>query len=485
MVLVTLVVGLALRVWNLNRLPIFADESIYVRWSQIMRVESSLRFLPLSDGKQPFFMWATIPVFKVISDPLVAARLLSALVDTGSILLVGILAFAMFKSYRVGVLAGIIYAVIPYSVFFGRMALADSMLSFFMLLSTVLAYYAVQRERLDIAMFAGFAFGFGWLTKYPAIFTVGLWVLIWLLVRPTRKNLINLGVAFAIGLGMYNVLRLGNQFHMLALRNKDYVIPFADVLKRPLDPLVPHARAAIRFFAYYLTPVGLAAMALGMARGGKNTLRQRLVLGVFVVGVIVFESAIAKGFTARYLLFVLPYAVILSAVGIDYMAKLLPKYPLVLLSTLLIVAPSLAWHYLYHTNFPVLPMPHEERSGYLEEWTAGFGLKEASKKIVELSDGKNVVVGSEGFFGTPFDALSLYLNPYPQVRVVGVGVWLDGPPDKLVNAVADNQVFLVINASRFHNDSPEEVGLHLVASYPKVTSVAGVTDRLLLFSYNP
>ncbi|KKU74843.1 MAG: hypothetical protein UX99_C0005G0003 [Candidatus Amesbacteria bacterium GW2011_GWB1_47_26] len=64
----TIIIGLSilllattLRFWNLNSLPIFADEAIYVRWSQVMRAESSLRFLPLSDGKQPLFMWLTIP----------------------------------------------------------------------------------------------------------------------------------------------------------------------------------------------------------------------------------------------------------------------------------------------------------------------------------------------------------------------------------------------------------------------------------------
>ena len=49
---VILFFGILLRFTNLNSLPIFADEAIYVRWSQVMRAEATLRFLPLSDGKQ-------------------------------------------------------------------------------------------------------------------------------------------------------------------------------------------------------------------------------------------------------------------------------------------------------------------------------------------------------------------------------------------------------------------------------------------------
>ena len=69
---VILLLAAALRLWNLNSLPIFADESIYVRWAQVMRAEPSLRFLPLSAGKQPFYMWLMIPALKLFTDPLLA-----------------------------------------------------------------------------------------------------------------------------------------------------------------------------------------------------------------------------------------------------------------------------------------------------------------------------------------------------------------------------------------------------------------------------
>src|SRR4030043_655222 len=77
-----------LRLINLTILPIFADEAIYIRWSQVMRVESTLRFLPLSDGKQPLFMWLTIPFLQIFSDPLLAGRFLS--VVAGFVSLIGL-----------------------------------------------------------------------------------------------------------------------------------------------------------------------------------------------------------------------------------------------------------------------------------------------------------------------------------------------------------------------------------------------------------
>src|SRR3972149_9189614 len=76
---VVLLAAFALRAYNLNYLPIFGDEAIYIRWAQVMRAEPTLRFLPLSDGKQPLFMWVVIPFLKLISDPVFAGRFVSVL----------------------------------------------------------------------------------------------------------------------------------------------------------------------------------------------------------------------------------------------------------------------------------------------------------------------------------------------------------------------------------------------------------------------
>ena len=42
---------------NLTALPIFTDEAIYIRWSQIGAQDANWRFISLTDGKQPMFTW--------------------------------------------------------------------------------------------------------------------------------------------------------------------------------------------------------------------------------------------------------------------------------------------------------------------------------------------------------------------------------------------------------------------------------------------
>ena len=85
---VLLLAYFALRLPNLTLQPIFADEAIYVRWAQVMKSEPTLRFLPLSDGKTPLFMWTLMPLFKVFEDPLFAGRFLSVM--SGLVTLLGV-----------------------------------------------------------------------------------------------------------------------------------------------------------------------------------------------------------------------------------------------------------------------------------------------------------------------------------------------------------------------------------------------------------
>lgn len=76
-------------------------------------------------------------------------------------------------------------------------------------------------------------------------------------------------------------------------------------------------------------------------------------------------------------------------------------------------------------------LPRSERSGYLEEWTAGQGIKE----VADFFAGRgHAVVGTEGFFGTLPDGLQMYLNDRPQITAIGVGINFNILPDSLVNS---------------------------------------------------
>ncbi|KPJ70123.1 hypothetical protein AMJ51_02550 [Microgenomates bacterium DG_75] len=89
-------------------------------------------------------------------------------------------------------------------------------------------------------------------------------------------------------------------------------------------------------------------------------------------------------------------------------------------------------------------------------------------------------MGTEGYFGTLPDGLQIYLEKVPRITVIGVGYPISQVDQGLVNALVDNEVYLVVNQSRLHLD-PQTQGLKLVAEYPKAINPKDYQDKLLFF----
>ena len=493
--LLILILAIFLRLYNLNQLPIFADEAIYVRWAQVMRVEPSLRFLPLSDGKQPLFMWTIIPALKVITDPLVAGRAVSVFSGIGTAFGLFLVVYALFRSKKAALIASLIWTISPFAVFFDRMALVDSMLTMFGVWTFLFAVLTAKYQRIDTAILTGFTLGGALLTKSPALFFVILLPTTWLLSKwPKRKltereNLVHLTklaglflISVVIGYGMFNILRLGTNFHMLGMRNYDYVYGYSHILTSPFNPLVAHL-GAIFDYLLRLGPLLLALLVLlGFVAAFARFKREVMVTLLWAVLPILVVAEYSKTMTARYIFFAIPFWVILASVGILAKKDLLKKLAISGLALFIIF--SLWMDITFLTNVQSAPLPRSERSGYLEEWTAGTGIKQAAELIrqeyLENPDQK-IVVGTEGYFGTLPDGLQIYLNDLPEITIIGVGIDLVEIPSSLVESKAvGNSTYLLINRSRLKVD-PDTISLEGVASYPKAKNPANTRDSLNLY----
>lgn len=483
----------SIRFINLTILPVFADEAIYVRWAQVMRAEQTLRFLPLSDGKQPLFMWLVIPFFKIISDPLFAGRAVSILAGLGTLLGVISLSYLIFRNKKVSIIAGLFYALSPFTFFFDRMALADSLLSMFGIWTFLLSYLAIKKQRWDFAMLAGFALGGAWLTKSPALIFTLMLPSLWIFV-PWKKGLkentpvfirslfITL-VTVVIGFGIYNILRLGPNFHLIASRNMDYVYPLSHLFERPFDPLITFIKASFKWI-WIMGPLSLLILSLlTIFSNMKKHWKEIIVLIIWFMVPIAIQSEFAKTLTARYILYPLPYLIILSASSFIIKNSLVKKLVYIFLG--LFVIQSGVYVYKLVGNPEKANLPRVERSGYLEEWTAGQGIKETAEYLInedEKNPNEQIVVGTEGYFGTLPDGLQMYLNDYPEIIAVGVGLNFSELPNPLYESKKfGNKTFLLVNKSRFnfyHN--PEELGLNIVNEYPKALKPDGSRDSLLL-----
>src|SRR3989344_4878367 len=317
--------GFLLRVTRivLYQQPIFADEAIYVRWAQVMRAEPTLRFLPLSDGKQPLFMWSMIPLLKLFSDPLIAGRMLSVICSLATGIGIFLLTYLLFKNKKVSLIATLLYALSPFAVFFDSMALVDSMLASFAVWTLYLGLLTAQKLRLDYAMLTGFALGGASLTKSPWIFFAGFLPLSAIFLGwPRRpgdkfKTLVTyallLLVTFTLSLTIYNILRLGPNFHLISSRNADYVFPLSHFWTNPKDPFIFHFDRALEWI-WGIGPWSVFLLFIGgVIINFKKYRKQVFILSVWSVLPILVQSEFAKVFTARYIYFSLPFIFILAA----------------------------------------------------------------------------------------------------------------------------------------------------------------------------
>src|SRR5512132_3826257 len=76
-----------LRLPGLMALPIFCDESVYLRYAQLIaRAPVSRALLSVVDPKPPLHYWLLALVFRTTSDPLLSARLLSVVAGAVAVL---------------------------------------------------------------------------------------------------------------------------------------------------------------------------------------------------------------------------------------------------------------------------------------------------------------------------------------------------------------------------------------------------------------
>ena len=110
---------------------------------------------------------------------------------------------------------------------------------------------------------------------------------------------------------------------------------------------------------------------------------------------------------------------------------------------------------------PPTNLPKEERMGYFEEWTAGYGFKEVAQYLLEESNNKKVILGTEGFFGTLPDGIQIYLDK-SNVVVIGSTATISA---QVRNAAKDNQTYFLGNRKRV------ELGIQntrLIKEFPKI-----------------
>lgn len=439
------------RLYHIMNLPIFTDEAIYTRWSQIAKNDASWRFISLTDGKQPMFVWFDMVAMKVVADPLLAGRLVSVLSGFASVVGLFFLGRELFKSMKVGLIASFIYVVYPFALVYDRMALYESLLTAFAVWALYFLVLLVRRIQLDIALLLGMVMGGGVLTKSSSFFAIYLLPLILLLFdwrhKMYRVRLLR-WIALAVfssvlAYGFYSILRLSPFFHIIEEKNALFVYPFSEWMTHPLRFFRGNLRGLFDWLIHYMTiPTFLLAMfPLFMCEIGY---RKEKVFLFFWFSIPFFMLALfGKVLYPRFIFFMTIPLLLLAAHACGvFFEKLRSPFMKSGLFLLFFFMMARADYYIV-VDIAHAPIPYADLEQYINGWPAGGGIKEAVSFFEKEAQKNPIFVGTQGTFGLMPYSFEIYLVDNPNVTIEGFWPITEHPPLKLIEASRDMPTYVV------------------------------------------
>lgn len=451
-------------------MPIFTDEAIYLRWAQIAKNDASWRFISLTDGKQPLFVWLTMVMMKLVSDPLLAGRLVSTFAGFSAMVGTGLLGYELFQSRRAGFLAAILYLTSPFALVYDRMALMDTLVGMFAVWSLYLTTLLVKNLRLDLALILGAVLGGGVLTKTSGFFNLYLLPTTLLLFnRQDKKRLTRIIrwvvlaiLAAIISQMLYSVLRLSPWFHMIGQKDTTFIYPYEEWISHPFRFFWGNLKGLFDWLKNYLTWPILILTFGSLVMIFKKPKEKLLLLIWFAVPFIAL-ALFGKVLYPRFILFMSLPLLVLASSFLDQIGSWVKNK--LAFSTLVfaILAYPLFLDWQILTNLYKASIPKSDRGQYLNDWPAGGGIKEAVDFFSDQAQKGEIAIYTEGTFGLMPYSLELYLVDHPNVQLKGI--WpLEEISQEMLDSAKIKPTYLVTNEMQTVRP---KWPLKLLSQYPK------------------
>lgn len=414
------------RLYQLTALPIFTDEAIYIRWSQIAKQDANWRFISLTDGKQPSFVWIAMIIMKLVDDPLLAGRLVSVLAGFVSLIGMFFLGREIFKNKWAGIVSSFLYLIFPMSLVYDRMALYDSLVSAFSVWSLYLTILLVRRLRLDAAILLGMTAGAGVLTKTSGFFIIyllpfSLLLLDWgkngrhqKLLKFTALALVTVILTY----GYYSILRLSPFFNIITEKNAIFVFPFSEWITHPFRFFIGNWKAFWDWLTIYTTvPILLLIFFSFFIK--RSFFREKLFLLIWFIVPVIALALFGRVLYPRFIFFMILPLLPLAAFSLINLYKTIGNKIFFGILCLFVFSLALRSDYLILNDFKNAPIPFSDLGQYNHDWPSGWGIKEAVSFLDEEAKTKKIFVATEGTFGLMPYALEIYLINNKNIEIKG------------------------------------------------------------------
>jgi 4-amino-4-deoxy-L-arabinose transferase-like glycosyltransferase len=410
----------AFRAYRLSgMLPILVDESIYLRWAEIIDHQHTW-FISLLDGKQPLSYWLLTWMRRIgPADPLMGGRIISAI---AGVLSTGMLFFLAYRlgGAALGAFAALLCALLPYGVLYEHIAYTDALVSFFAILTAwaALECFRAEEYRWAMTLLAGSCLALAALIKTTALQFAGFPVFVGLVHR--RRKLRDLGLRLALMAGMV-ALPLALVWHARPQGPRfaeiSPVLHRTDFFASPANfgAVAYNARINLGLMASYLVHYVTLPVLLAAAAGLFALVKQRqwTTLAVIAAGLVPlpFQMLLLKYFPSRYI-FPHAWCLLLAASAL----VVLTGRAGLCIGVLLIVPLALrSWNLV---NYPSFVLHETDANEFLGSGPySGFGAREAAMFLRQESESGPFVVLTDPFWGPPADVMFVYLQGRNGVRV--------------------------------------------------------------------
>lgn len=467
------------RTVNLLGLDPFVDEAAWVDWALRQfqwSVPSSWLVSVLTDGRPPLFVWLAAPLGIVVDNGMLAARLASALAGTASTLALYALGREL-ASRTTGLVAALLWAVSPFSVFFARLAADDATLALTAILATWASVRLARRPTLLVGALCGLALGLTVLAKTSGLLLAAAPPLALLLLgrpRDWRAYIRPLVATFVVGLLTVAPLLLGvaQLLDQVALHTPSTATqkPASLLPNLELVGFWADVYAGWRFQLFAVAGLVLALLC-----------RQRGILFVTLLGAVLLLAMlqISTALVPRYILFAAFPAFLLAGYAIDRLGDRLGQLAALSSGWLrshgsrvtvaargLVVVVGLAAVISERSTLAVAvvldparaAIPNTEHFRYVEQWYAVYGLGQIMDELrARAEDGPVTVLvpppSRESRVLVPYAALRFYARRDPSIRIVEApSLWRAQDLREVRRLARDGPTYLVINGS--YTDAP-------------------------------
>ncbi|MBN1122881.1 MAG: glycosyltransferase family 39 protein, partial [Anaerolineae bacterium] len=420
-----------IRIVRLDDTPLYLDEATHVMRAEQVVTQGDIYAGIVADK-------ALFPMVLAIFKPLgpegpFLGRMIS--VWAGLIGVAGCIALGKsLGSTRVGLLAGLICAMLPVTVFHERQVLVDPLKAAFTTLCILLIVWMAKKPRVWQGVLLGAALAGAYLTKISSLFFFVL-PLIGIPMLSRQKSKLWRALAISVGAIALGALISYEVYQMAA---RDGVEPVQEhtsttrirlltwnedetqeALKRDLGNMADFTRAYIGWPMLGLSALSLAWIVLDKKRW--ELLYLWVPAGAFTVGLLLIQTDLwtlpARYFQSSFAPLIV-LAVIALDTGIEIITDWQPQFAPWVLGLLvgIITIPALGIDWAIIHDIDTAPLAKGDRDLYVVGLTAGHAYKEAAEDLLaiwEAGDGRPLnTMTYEGFYWQT----TVHLVLQPQIR---------------------------------------------------------------------